>query len=140
MVMGRFATLESSRVRWPSQPASTNPAVELARVEDQRILVAHVHQLGQVLLVLADVDDPAGVVAEDPEVAVHMEIHRRRLDAALPQGVDDDAAGVERLTDGYVGENHVGPDDSGRPGWEGKSGHRQAGAGLPARRADRPLQ
>ena len=101
-MIGRLATLESSRVRWPSQPASTKPAVEwmsrpeaaerglaleaghqvggqrdlllgrpeheLAGVEDEWVL-PDVDQLGEVLLVLAHVDHPAGVVAEQPEVA-----------------------------------------------------------------------
>jgi hypothetical protein len=38
-------------------------------VEDQRVL-PDVHQLGQVLLVLAHVDHPTGVVAKEPEVLV----------------------------------------------------------------------
>ena len=80
---------------------------ELAGMEDQRVL-ADVDQLGEVLLVLADVDHPAGVVPEEPEVLVDVEIHRRGLDAAVVEGVDHDVAGVERLTDGAVGENHAG--------------------------------
>lgn len=39
---------------------------------------------------------------------VHVEVDRRRLDAPLTEGVDHDAAGVERLTDGTVGEHHAG--------------------------------
>ena len=77
------------------------PEHELAGVEDQGIL-ADVDQLGEVLLVLANVDDPAGVVAEEPEVLVDVEVDRRGLDTAVVEGVDHDVAGVERLTDRAV--------------------------------------
>ena len=135
-MIGRLATLESSRVRWPSQPASTNPAVEwmrrpsrpredlpsrratrsvgqghplegraqdeLAGVEDQGLALGDLDQLGQVLEVLLDVDHAHGVVAEQPEVAVHVEVDRRRLDAVLAEGVDDDPARLELLADGAI--------------------------------------
>ena len=49
--------------------------------------VGDLDQLGEVLQVLPDVDDPHGVVAEQPKVAVHVEVDRGRLDAvARPAG------------------------------------------------------
>ena len=75
-------------------------------MEDERI-ITHVHELGQILLVLADIDDPAGVVAEEAEVLVHMQIDRRRLDARVIQGVDDDVARGERLAYRAIRENHA---------------------------------
>jgi hypothetical protein len=53
-------------------------------------------------LVLTHVDDPTGVVAEEAEVLVDVEVDRRRLDAAVVEWVDLDPAGVERLTYGTV--------------------------------------
>jgi hypothetical protein len=50
-------------------------------------------------LVLSDIDHPTGVVPEEPEVPVYVEIHRGWLDTALPQRGDGYATGVERLTD-----------------------------------------
>ncbi len=138
--MGRLATLESSRVRCPVQPASTNPAVEwmrrpkptegglalqpgdevvgqghllggraeheLAGMEDEWV-VAHVHQFGEVLLVLANVDHPAGVVTKQPEIAVHMQVDRRGLHARLVEGIDADLTRPDRLENGAVGEDHA---------------------------------
>src|SRR5271166_902724 len=70
---------------------------KLAGVEDQGILHAHVDQLGQVLLVLTDVDNPLRVVPEEAEVLVHVEVDRGRLDAVCPKRVDDDPACLELL-------------------------------------------
>ena len=61
------------------------PEHELTGVEDEGVL-PDIHQLGEVLLVLAHVDDPAGVVAEEPEVLVDVEVDRRGLDTALVEG------------------------------------------------------
>ena len=52
------------------------------------------------------------VVAEDAEVAVDAEVDRRRLDGALVERVDDDAALGERLADRDVGEDHAGQTNS----------------------------
>ena len=105
-----MATFESSRVRCPSQPASTKPAVEwikrpslprldlpsrrpdevvgkadpldrraeheFARMEHEHVVLGDRHQLGELLLVLLDVDRPQVVVAEDPEVTVDVQVDR----------------------------------------------------------------
>ena len=54
---------------------------ELAGVEDERAVVADLDQLGEILLVLLRVDVGRGVVAEHAEVAVDVQVDRRRLDA-----------------------------------------------------------
>ena len=56
---------------------------ELAGVEDERAVVADLDQLGEVLLRLLRVDVGRRVVAEDAEVAVDVEVDRRRLHAAV---------------------------------------------------------
>ena len=99
----RRATRSAGRVTFSLVDPSTNsPGWRMSGS------VADVDQLGQVLLVLAHVDDPAGVVAEEAEVLVDVEVDRRGLDAALVERVDPDLARVERLADGAVGENHAG--------------------------------
>ena len=75
---------------------------ELPGVEDQGLPVGDLDQLGQVLEVLPDVDDAHGVVAEEPKVAVDVQVDRRRLDAAGAQGVDDDPLGIELFADGPI--------------------------------------
>ena len=54
---------------------------ELARVEDERAVVADLDELGEVLLRLLRVDERRRVVAEHAEVAVDVQVDRRRLDA-----------------------------------------------------------
>ena len=81
---------------------------ELARVQDElRVgVVGDLHQLGEILHVLFDVDDPPGVVPEHPEVAVARQVDRGRLDPALLERVDLDAPFLQGLTDAAVGEDH----------------------------------
>ena len=82
---------------------------ELPRVQDERLALLHLDQLGQVLLRLLRVDVGSGVVAEDAEVAVDPEVDRRRLDPAFQQRVDHDRARLERLADRAVRQDHGGP-------------------------------
>jgi hypothetical protein len=71
-------------------------------VEDQGVALGDVDQLGQVLEVLPDVDYPHGVVPEEPEVAVDVEVDRGRLDAAGAQRIDDDPPFLQFFTNGPV--------------------------------------
>src|ERR1035441_5943666 len=56
-------------------PLESGAEDELAGMEDQRRVLGDVDQLGQILLVLADVDHPTGVVTEEPKVAIDVQIH-----------------------------------------------------------------
>ncbi|GMU78917.1 MAG: hypothetical protein AMXMBFR46_17100 [Acidimicrobiia bacterium] len=79
---------------------------ELSRVEDERVGVAHLHELGEVLLGLLRVDEGRGVVAEHPEVAVDAQVDRRRLDRPVHHRLDDDAPRGDGLADRDVGQDH----------------------------------
>ena len=73
------------------------------------VVLADLDQLGELLEVLLHVDVAHRVVAEHPEEAVDVEVDGRRLDAALVERLDHDAAGGQLLADGAVGEDH-GPE------------------------------
>ena len=77
-------------------------------MEDERVAVADLDDLGEVLLRFLRIDVRRRVVAEHAEVPVDPQVDRRRLHVALVERVDDDATGVERLTDGSVGQDHGG--------------------------------
>ena len=79
---------------------------ELARVEDERLAVGDLDELGQVLLSGLRIDVRRVVVAEDAEVAIRVEVDRRGLDRVVGEWLDDDAAVVERFFDLAVGEDH----------------------------------
>ena len=79
---------------------------ELAGVEDERAAVVHLDDLGQVLLRELRVDVRRGVVAEDAEVAVDVQVDRRRLHVLLVDRLDDDALGRQGFFDRTVGEDH----------------------------------
>jgi hypothetical protein len=76
-------------------------------MEDQGQVFADVDQLGEIFLVLPDVDYPAGVISEQPEVPIDVQIDRRRLYATVVAGVNGNAPGVEGFTDRTVRENHA---------------------------------
>ena len=141
MVIGRFATFESSSVTCPSQPGSMNPAVEwmsrpepaearlpfesrdevvgerdalergpeheLAGVEDERLVVVDLDELGEILLVRLHVDVRVAGVAEHSEVAVDANVEARRLHQLRRVRIDADPALVEKAADGAIGEDHA---------------------------------
>jgi len=74
-------------------------------MEHEDPVVGHLHQLGQILEVLLHVDQAGRVVAEDAEQAVQLEVDGRGLDARLVEGVDDDPARGERLSNAAIGED-----------------------------------
>ena len=79
----------------------------------KRAVVVDLDQLGEVFLVLLRVDVGRGVVAEHAEVAVDVQVDRRRLHGLVAQRLDHDATGRELLPDGDVGQDHGGePIDS----------------------------
>ena len=79
---------------------------ELTGVEDERAVLFDVDELGEILLRLLRIDVGSGVVAEDAEQRVAVEVDRRRLDRRLVERIDHDAPGGELLADGAVGEDH----------------------------------
>ena len=72
---------------------------ELAGVEDEGALLLDLDELGEVLLPLLRVDEGRGVVAEDTEVPIDVEIDRRGLDRVVAERFDHDAAGGELFAD-----------------------------------------
>ena len=66
---------------------------------------AIVSELGQVRLRRPHVDVRVAVVAKDPEAAVEMEVHRRRLEVGRIVGVDADPPALERRADVAIGED-----------------------------------
>jgi hypothetical protein len=45
-------------------------------MKDEGQVLPDVDQLGEVLLVLPDVDDPAGVISEQPKIPIDVQIDR----------------------------------------------------------------
>src|SRR4029078_4664461 len=80
---------------------------EFARGQDERRLVVDLDELGQLLLLLLDVDERVPRVAEDPEIAVDAHIQARRLHQRVVVGVDFDPSLVEKPPDRDVAENHA---------------------------------
>ena len=82
------------------------PEDELARVQDEWLVVRNRQELGQVRLRRADVDlGISSVVAEDPKAPVEMEIDRRRLEIDRVVGRDFHGPGVERGANVPVGQD-----------------------------------
>jgi hypothetical protein len=102
----RLAVQPPDQVVAEGDPLERRAEHELARVEHEDPVLGDLHQLGQVLEVLLHVDQARGVVAEHPEEPVELEVDRRGLDARLVEGVDDDPAAGERLSDAAIGEDH----------------------------------
>ena len=88
-------------------------------MEDERAVLADLDQLGEVFLVLLRVDVRRRVVAEHAEVAVDVEVDRRRLDRVVAERVDDDATGRELFPDGDVGQDHGGEPIGAANAWAG---------------------
>ena len=81
---------------------------ELTRMEDERLPFRDLDELGQILLGLLRVDEGRGVVAEDAEVAVDVEVDGAGLHRAVGQWVDDDAARGQLVADRAVRQDHGG--------------------------------
>ncbi len=82
------------------------PEHELAGMQDEDVVVLDLNELGEFLHVLLDVDVAHRVVAEHAEVAVDVEVDRRRLNARLVEWLDDDPAGGELFPDRTIGQDH----------------------------------
>ena len=80
---------------------------ELAGVQDERLVAVDLDELGQLLLLLLDVDVRVARVAEDAEEAVDAHVEARRLHQRRVVRVDADPALVEQSPDRAVGEDHA---------------------------------
>ena len=69
------------------------------------LLVGDRHQLREVRLGLADIDERIAVVAEDAELPVEMEVHGGRLEAVGVPRVDAHPPGLDGRADVPVGED-----------------------------------
>jgi len=65
---------------------------ELARMEDERGVLLDLDELGQVLLLLANVDIGVATVVENSKKAVDPDVHARGLEQRLVVGIDLDPA------------------------------------------------
>ena len=59
-------------------------------MQDELSVLVHLDQLGQVLLLLANVDEGIAVVVENPEIAVDADVHARGLKQGIVVGFDLD--------------------------------------------------
>ena len=113
---GRLALEPCDEVVGQPDPLERRAEHELAGVEDERLLVVDLDELGQLLLRLLDVDVRIAGVVEDPEEAVDAHVDARGLDQLLVERVDLDAALVEEAANRPVGEDHavtLAPSDRG---------------------------
>jgi hypothetical protein len=75
------------------------PQDELPGVKDERLIGLHLCHLGQVIHRLAHVDVRVAGVVEHAEIAVHPEVDAGGLHHVRLEGIDDQAAGLDLLTD-----------------------------------------
>jgi hypothetical protein len=75
-------------------------------VQDEAVARSDVDHLGQVVRRLAHVDEGPPVVVEDPELVGDAHVHRRGLQQALVEGLDDEPPGGELRPDRSVGQDH----------------------------------
>ena len=83
-------------------PLGSRSEHELPRVEDEAVVLGQLHQFSQIFLVLLDVYDAEGVVAEHPEVPVDMDVDARRLNARRVKWLYDDATGGHFFANGSI--------------------------------------
>ncbi len=62
-----------------ADPLERGAEHELAWVEDERLVIRHLDELGEVLHRLLDVDERVARVVKDPEEPVGPHVHARRL-------------------------------------------------------------
>ena len=75
-------------------------------MEHERRIPLDLHQLGQVLLRLANVDVGVAVVVEDPEEPVDSDVHAGRLQEGIVVRIDLDPALLQEAGDRAIRENH----------------------------------
>ena len=80
---------------------------ELARVQDERLALLHLHEAGQFGLFLGRVDMRVLVVVEQPEKAVDPDVNRGRLHHRGVVRVQDDPFGINFGTNVAVRDQHT---------------------------------
>ena len=68
---------------------------ELAGVQDERLIGAHLDQPGQIGLFLSRIDERVQVVVEQPEVAIQAHVDARRLDHRRLERLQADPSAVD---------------------------------------------
>jgi hypothetical protein len=79
---------------------------ELARMENERVLLLDLDELGQLRLLDLDVDERVAVVVKDTEEPVDADVDTRRLQQRVVVRVDFDPPLGEQSGDRRVGEDH----------------------------------
>ena len=75
---------------------------ELPGMKDERLGVAHLHELSQVVHRLLHVDERIPRVPKDAEEAIDADVHARRLHQPIVEGIDADRAVLDEPTDRAV--------------------------------------
>ena len=88
-----------------SRPLQRHGQDELAGVEDERVYLVDLLEVGEMRHLLLDVDVGQAVVAEDAELAAQAQVDAGRLEVALLPGVDDEPARFDLGADVTVAED-----------------------------------
>jgi hypothetical protein len=86
--------------------SSVEPRTNSPGVEQERLVVGHLDELGEVVLLLGRVDVGVAVVGEDPEEAVEPHVDAARLDHRLVVGRQRHPAGRQARLEVTVREQH----------------------------------
>ena len=81
---------------------------ELARMQDEGLLLLHLDDLGEVIHRRFHVDERVPSVVERPEEAIDVEIHGAGLHVLVIEGIDADIPSGNGSSDIPVGEDHRG--------------------------------
>ena len=101
-----FPSSLATRSSGQPDPLEGRAEDELARVEDERLVVLDLDELREALLLRLDVDEGVARVAEHAKQAVDAHVEARRLHERGLVGVDADPARLDQTPDGAVGEHH----------------------------------
>src|SRR5207253_4364757 len=82
------------------------PKDELAGMEDEGRAAAHLHELGDVVEWIREVDVRVLARAEHAKEAIEADVDRRRLHARGVEGIDADPARSDRRTDVTIRQDH----------------------------------
>ena len=101
----RLALESSHQIPRQLDPFERLAEHELARVQNEGLVIGDREQLGQVRLGDADVDVGIAAVAEDPKAPVEVEVDRGGLEVDRVVRFDPDAPGLQRARDVAVGQD-----------------------------------